>query len=419
MITGRMATAAAGLTAVALALTGCAAGAEGGETGEKVTVTMLVNITPNLTEAFWNDLVAPFEEANPDIDVKIQAPAAEGVAKTLPQLLASGEVPDIVETVPPTEELAPELVDLSQYDWAKNGPLADQYSLDGKYYMAGIGYQLQSIYFYNKQAFSEAGIEAPPTTVDELEADLQKLQDAGWTPIQSGGEWITQIPVQTTGLPSIIAENADWFAEMSDGDVTFSETYSDAMERYASWVAAGYIPADSVGVKYADAEQQFLSGKSAIYPMGSWFAASEAKAAEKPEIGVFRAPAEKGIDNPAMGANVANPYVIMMASEHQDAAAKVVEFLVTDEEAVTKQLAADGNFRDGYEYEMDALGQELLAIVADTPESDFTPTGDGYGERVLPRGYQTELNVQAQAMLTGVSAADAIAAMDAWIESNR
>lgn len=422
MITRRIVAIGACLAVGGLTLSGCAGSGAANPTSsaqEDVELSMLVNITPNLTEEWWNELVAPFEEANPNIDVKILAPATNGVRGTLPTLLASGDVPDIVQTIPPTPDLVPELVDLSGYDWASQGPLAEQYAIDGKYYMAGIGYQLQSIMFYNKQAFADAGIDGTPETLEELDDTLSKLKDAGWVPIQTGGEWISSFPVQATGLPSIIADYPDWFQGMSDGDLTFSETYGDTIDRYVDWIKNGYVPADAVGLKYAEAEQQFLAGQSAIYPMGSWFASAEAKAADKPEIGVFRAPAVEGIDNPAMGANVASPYLVMKASENQDAAVKLVEYLVTDQDAVEAQLEVDGSYRPGYTYEMDALQKELLDIVTDTPIGDFTPTGDGYGAKTVPAGYAGELNTQVQGLLTGGTADALLAAMDAWFEANR
>jgi len=419
MITRRFTiTVAAGLAAVGLVLTGCSSpGNAPAGADEKVELSMLVNITPNLTEEFWNDLVAPFEDANPNITVKIQPPA-KSVQETLPTLLASGDVPDIVETLAPTAELAPELVDLSKYDWAKNGPLAEQYSMDGKILTAGVGFQMQGLIFYNKQAFADAGIAAPPATMEDFQADLAKLKDAGWTPIQTGGEWMTQLALQYTGIPTVIGENPDWYQGISSGDLVWSDTYRDAVDRYASWVKDGYIPADSVGVKYPDAEASFLAGKAAMYPMGAWFTAAEAAATTKPEIGVFAAPAEAGV-TPAQIANLAAPYVIMKASKHQDAAAKLVEFLVTDQDAVVAQLKVDGNFRDGYDYETTELGKQIQQIIADTPASSFTPSGDGYGERTTPAGYDTELNTQAQGLITGGSVDAMLKAMDDWFASNR
>ena len=421
MIKGRLLPAAGIATIAALALAGCSTSASDSPTSdssEKVTLHVLVNVTPNLTEEYWNSLVKPFEKKNPNIDVVIQDPGAEGVAAAVPRLLASGDAPDVVQSLAPTAELAPELVDLSKYDWAKKGPLADQYSIDGKNYMAGIGFQLQSLIFYNKKAFTEAGITAPPKTVDELTADLGKLKDAGWTPVQTGGDWMTSHTLQVLGLPTIVSKDPKWFQDVSSGKVTFSDTYGSAVKTYADWVSKGYIPKDALGIKYPDAEQAFLSGKSAVYAMGSWFAGTQAKAADSAEIGVFRAPAEKTSETPAMGANIASPYSILNASKNQDAAAKLIEFLTTDKAAVTSQLKVDGNFRDGYEYEMTPLGEELQKIVSDTKASSYTPTGGGYGERTLPTGYPGEINTQTQALLGGTSAADVLKSMDDWVAAN-
>ncbi|WP_106815598.1 ABC transporter substrate-binding protein [Microbacterium timonense] len=419
MISRRTLTTIGAAAAAVTLLAGCSStAAGGGESDEDVQLRMLVNVTPNLTEEWWNELVAPFEEANPGIDVVIDNPGAEGVAAAVPRLLAAGQAPDIVQSQAPTPDLAEELVDLSGYEWAADGPLADQYSIDGKNYMAGVGVQLQSLWFYNKDAFEQAGITELPTTVDELDEALGKLKDAGWTPIQTGGDWMSSHALQTLALPSVVGENPDWYADMDSGAVTFSESYGDYTDLYADWIADGYINADALGVKYPDAEQNFLAGNAALYPMGSWFVGTESKAENPAPIGVFRGPAVDGVDEPAMGANIASPYMIMKASKHQDAAAKLVEFLVTDKDAVMDQLQVDGNYRDGYEYDMTELGKELLAIVADTPASAYTPTGGGYGERKLPDGYAGEINTQTQALLGGTPAADVNAAMDEWFAAN-
>ena len=152
---------------------------------------MLVNITPNLTQTWWDDLVKPFEEANPNIDVKIQAPVTENVQTTVPQLLASGDVPDIIQslsadgrpcrrscsTSPPTTS-------------SSTRPLAEQYTIDGKYYTAGVGQQLQTIVFYNKAAFKEAGITEVPTTFEEFESRPRQAEgcrlDARSRPVPTG-----------------------------------------------------------------------------------------------------------------------------------------------------------------------------------------------------------------------------------------
>jgi multiple sugar transport system substrate-binding protein/raffinose/stachyose/melibiose transport system substrate-binding protein len=409
----------ASIAALTLALAGCSTGGTSAGSSDKVELRMLVNITPNLTQTWWDELVKPFESANPDIDVKIQAPVTENVLTTVPQLLASGDVPDIIQSLPPTATLQPELLDLSSYDFVKNAPLAEQYKIDGKYYTAGVGQQLQTIVFYNKTAFKEAGITEVPTTLEEFETDLGKLKTAGWTPIQTGTEWFTQLTPQYLGVPTVLSENPDWYAGMKSGDLSWSKTYGKTMDTYADWVKKGYVPADAAGTKYADAEQQFLSGKSAMYPMGSWFAASEFKAANKPEIGVFAAPAAKGTKDPKVGSNLASPYLVMKSTKHADASMKLVEYLTTNKDAVLTQLKVDSNFRDGFEFKTDALRDELQAILTATPQKNFVPTGDGYGALTAPKGYQVEFNTQVQSVLIGGSADTAKKAMDDWWASHR
>ncbi|RNL77632.1 ABC transporter substrate-binding protein [Nocardioides marmorisolisilvae] len=411
---------AAALTAAALTLTGCGGGGgQSADSGKKVELRMLANISLTQTEDFWNKTVAPFEKAN-NVDVKIVAPGADGLAGTLTQLLASGDVPDVVEWLAPSAKLAPELVDLSKYDWAKNGPLAEQNKVDGKYYTAGVGENLQSTFFYNKKAFADAGITQAPATMDEFEADLAKLKAAGWVPLQTGGEWFSNILFQYISLPNVLAANPDWHKKMSSGDLTFSQTFAGSAKRYADWLKAGYVPKDAVGVKYADAEANFLAGKVAIYPMGSWFAAAEKAAPKKPDIGVFSTPVEHEGDTPRVAAALANTYLAMKASKHQDLAIKLIKFMTTDKTAITEQLSGDGIFRAGYDdYPMDQVSKDLQKLISDTPAEDFVSPGEGSGDTIVPAGFTNELNTDVQAMMTGKSADDFLHSMDDWFASNR
>ena len=181
-------------------------GAAGDSTGE---VRMLVNITPNLTKSYWEGLVKPFEDANPGVDVKIEAPTGSGVKDTLPQLLAAGNAPDVVETLMADKVLAPQMLDLTDQAWTKDTPLVEQASLDGKVYTVGVGQQAQSLVFYNKDAFAKAGISAPPKDLDELTADMGKLKSAGYLPLQTAGDYVTGLQLLQLSDPSIATKHPD------------------------------------------------------------------------------------------------------------------------------------------------------------------------------------------------------------------
>lgn len=421
----RATTAATTLIAIGtlLAASACGGGFEddegSDEAGGDVELRMLVNITPNLTQSWWETLVDGFEEENPGITVKIEAPVTGGVKGTLPQLLAAGDAPDIVQTLAPDRQLEPELLDLSEHEFATNSPLADLYAIDGKHYMAAVGVQMQSLVFYNKTAFADAGITEPPTTFTELEAAMQKLQDAGWLPLQTGGEWITGLGTQVFGIPSVFGANPEWYQGMRSGELTFADTYGPIVERYAAWLEQGYIAQDALGIPYADAEQSFLNGNAAMYPMGSWFAFAEQSADKDFEVGVFRAPVLDDVTTPALGVGAASPYMVMKSSEHQDEALALIEYLTTDQDAVTDQLKIDFNFRDGFDYEAGALGEELQAILDGTDPEYLVPTGDGFGDSFAPPGFANELNVQTQELFVGGTADQVIQTLDSWWESNR
>src|SRR5699024_6335228 len=119
----RSVSAVAATAALALSVAACGGNGQGSEGGEN-TVRMLVNITDNLTQRKREELVAPFEEKT-GIDVKIEGPSGQSVAETFPSLLAAGTAPDVIQSVFPTQDTAPEILDLSEYEWAHGTPMSD------------------------------------------------------------------------------------------------------------------------------------------------------------------------------------------------------------------------------------------------------------------------------------------------------
>lgn len=406
-----------------LLLTGCGGGgfsdSEGSQAGQseggQVAVRMLVNITPNLTQAYWDGLVKPFEQANPGIDVKVEAPTGKGVADTLPQQLAAGNAPDVVETLMADETLAKQMLDLSDQPWAKDTPLAQEAALGGRIYTVGVGVQAQSLVFYNKSAFDKAGIDKPPATFEELEAAMGKLKAAGWLPLQTGGDFLTGLQLLQLTNPSRAQQYPTWHQDIKAGKLKAGESMLPYLERYQTWIDKGYVDKNALGLKYADAETAFLSGKSAMYVMGSWFTAAESKAEKDFEIGVFPAPVTKGQQYPGpQGATMAAPYMILKSTPNKDAAVKLVQWLVTDPEAVKSQLKQDGNFRTGVEREFTPLEKQVQEILDAAPSG--VPQGEGYGDATLPKGFGAAWNTEIQGLYVGKSPKEVAEGVDRWVD---
>jgi multiple sugar transport system substrate-binding protein/raffinose/stachyose/melibiose transport system substrate-binding protein len=402
---------AGGVIASLLALAGCGGGSSfdgGGESDG--TLRMLVNVTPNLTLTFWRDLVKPFEDANPGTEVKIEAPGAAGVAGTLTTLLAAGTEPDIAEGAK-QDVILDKLSPLDE-DWATSAPMADKLAVDGKSYSVPVGVQPQSLIYYNKTAFQKAGITAAPSTLDELTADMAKLKDAGFIPLQTAGDtWVTGGQVRMLSAPQIGAAFPNWYKDVNAGKAKPSDGYGPVVSRYEGWIRKGYVPKDALGIKYADGEAAFLKGKAAMYPMGSWFVAAEAAATKDFQVGVFAIPGEK--TGAPLAATPAGNYVIFKSSKKQEQARKLVQYLTQNKDAVTTQMKGDGIYRTGFDYELSPLSGEVQGLL--NKATTLVASGEGFGPNRLPTGFDAEFHTQVQKLYIGKSASEVLATMDAWI----
>ena len=406
----------AGAVVLTAALTACGSGFNEKKSTDSRTLHMLVNITPNLTKAFWDDLVAPFEKQT-GVDVVIDQPTADGVAKTLPQRLAAGNEPDIVQSINVDASIQPLVVDLTGESWVAQTPLAETHRFGGKNYQVGVGAQIQSLIYYNKAAFAKAGITTPPATIDELTADMAKLKAAGYLPLQTGGDWITGQQLNWTAAPSVFQQTPTWYADIASGATTAGQTYLPWLELYQSWITKGFIGKQAVALKYPDAEKAFLAGKSAMYPMGSWFVAAEAKATKDFEVGVFPAPLRGGSPPAALAGGTAGQLMIFKSTKRLDDAKALVRYLATDNEAITKYLKIDSVLRTGFVAASTPLGRNVEEIYASVPKLFAAP--DGFGDNTVPKGFTTEFNKNVQGLYVGDNPTAVAKRLDAWLKANQ
>ena len=161
-------------------------------------------------------------------------------------------------------------------------------------------------WFYNKDLFTKAGVEAPPTTWDEFIAVSEKLDAAGITPV--GINFIWQLPqwfseiyfdqYHIKWVETVRAQDGDWNYDPDlDGSFTFDPTdpfihnkYTYSPQRFYKAVQDGTLRFDTPEIieiitnfkkmfpKYAtddffvtsDTYTKFLQQKVAILADGSW-----------------------------------------------------------------------------------------------------------------------------------------------------
>jgi ABC-type glycerol-3-phosphate transport system substrate-binding protein len=177
-------------SSLALAATACGSG-DSGSAGGKTRIT--VNCEPprsaKVDRAFFEEDVAAFEEAHPDIDVVAHDAFPCQDPKTFDAKLAGGQMEDVFYTyftdarhvvdVRQAADLTPYLKELKSYDSIQK-QLRDIYTVDGKVYgIPRTGYSMGLI--YNRALFQKAGLDPdkPPATWDEVRAAAKSIAALG------------------------------------------------------------------------------------------------------------------------------------------------------------------------------------------------------------------------------------------------
>lgn len=403
--------------ATALVATACG-GSDGGDEGGSGTVRMLVNITDNLTQEKWDELVAPFEEET-GIDVQIEGPSGQSVAETFPSQLAAGTAPDVIESIFPSADTAPEILDLTEFEWAQGTPMADLYATDGQVNVVGVGMQAQSLLFYNQDLFEQAGISETPQTWDEFDDALAALHAADVpTPIGFAADWATGVQVQQMWHPQQNVATPGWQEAVADGSSTLGEQFEPMLAHVSDWIEAGYATADDVATDSGTQEANFIAGDVGIYPMGSWFTTTLAASPPDFEVGVFSAPVDDAADAPGpMGATLAFPYMVRDGASDVDAATQLVEYLVTDEDAIATQAEMDNFNREGLDVTSDEYAASVQELV-DAAPSFAVPGNQTVGDFALPvAGFNPKFTELVQGLWQGRSAADIATDLTAWYDA--
>ncbi|MFI1092544.1 ABC transporter substrate-binding protein [Streptomyces sp. NPDC020917] len=283
-----------------VALTGCSVGGgsgSGGGTGSgDVTLSLLTFETPNLTAKYWDDIIARTSAEVPGVKIKkLVAPSSEQRDEYVRQLDSTGALPDIMVAIDPSGLAeAGKLAEFSKSevaDWTDPGAN----SFNGKIYQLPTNSQTWQIY-YQKAAFQKAGITTAPKKWDDLLADVGKLKAAGIKPFVIGGGAPDGLGPRWTFAQvmanEVYAKDPQWLGKLVNGKTDFSNPlFVNAATKMKALASKDNV--DNLSATYAQAQQAFLDGKGAMYPMGSWFPAAPNKTQQN-QIGVFPMPTQDG-----------------------------------------------------------------------------------------------------------------------------
>lgn len=428
-VTRRAARRVAPLAAVAMAAltaAACSSGSSGAGLAStpasagavtSATIKVLVNVTPTLTQSFWNQQVHLFEQKYPQVKVTLENQGGQDLNTYFSTLMSSGNAPDVAEGLGGISTLVKDgvLAAFPKDSWITSQASWQQQTVNGGIYAPAAGLQAQSLVFYNKDDFTKAGIAAPPTTMAELQADVTKLKSHGVAPFQGGSQFVTGAQLSSLVDPTLFEQDPSWFAHRDTNKVTFAGSYWKTMlTTYQQWVHGQDFAPGAMSTPYAQSETDFLKGNAAMYVMGSYVTPTIDTTQHSFTAGVFAVPTQDG--KPALAVSPTLSYEIMKHSQNYADDVAFVKFMETDTTAVANFLKTDGDYSaatPAVTYQQSALSTQIQRIVQGS--TTLTPCCTGSGSNSAPQGLSNQVTTQVQALFTGAEGPDQIVGnLDSW-----
>jgi raffinose/stachyose/melibiose transport system substrate-binding protein len=335
--------------AVTAGLSGCGSPSE----GSGVVTLDFFQFKPEAVDVF-DEIVADFEKANPDIDVVINTVPEPDTA--IRALLVKGQTPDVL-TLNGSGSFGL-LAQAGVFHDFTGDPVVERINPAVQGILDGLGtYEDREVnalgfsnnadgILYNRTIFAEQGLE-PPTTWDELIDVCEKLQEAGITPFYGtlADAWTTQ--PSFNGVGAYVARDGFFDDLRSQGsDVgpgspfSFQKDWQTTLERMTqlySYAQDGYR-----GRTYDDGNAAMANGEAAMLMQGIW-ATSQIQAVNPDvELGVFPYPADEADDTLLVtGVDVA--VTIGRDTAHLAEAQRFVDYLFSPE-VLDRYAAAQNMF---------------------------------------------------------------------------
>jgi len=301
-------------------------------------------------------LIPLFQETHPNITVESVPYPYDGFRQALLTAAAGGEGPDLVRLdIIWSPEFAEQgilaqldtaMPDFQEYaDRVFPGPLSTN-GYNGHYYGLPLDTNTR-VFIYNPGLYETAGIDAPPTTIDELSAQCEAIQAAG------EGNYVFS-DGGTSGwnlLPWIWSFGGD----ITDPDITTSTGYVNgektvaALEYLRDMIASGCFSDGFIG-SGIDTWGGFFGNTIASMLEGPWLYPTVESQYPDFEVGAALMPAGEGGSVSVVGGE----NIVMMAnSEHPEEALEFMRFTQSPE----------------YQLEMSKVGQ--LTVLPELLEDDY------------------------------------------------
>jgi raffinose/stachyose/melibiose transport system substrate-binding protein len=216
----------------------------------------------------------------------------------------------------------------------------DLFALDGDVFLWPYIYNTVQ-FWYNVDAFEQAGVEEPSTWEEFLSIN-QQLLDAGFDPIVVESdilfyqqEYLTHYVVRKNGIGSLLAAVED-----RTGEAWRDPVFLEAAQQSRRLWEEGYIPAAARGYLWPNGQQTLAFGVSAMEFAGSWLPTElRDQAGEGFRWGAFNFPTvPDGVGNQSELEVALLAFMVIEETEHPDEVFEFLRFTMTEQ---NQQMMAD------------------------------------------------------------------------------
>ncbi|HJR79207.1 MAG TPA: extracellular solute-binding protein [Anaerolineales bacterium] len=278
--------------------------------GEPVTITWwhITTKDPGLSD--WQKMADDYMAEHPNVNIEITVLENEAFKTKLTTVLQSGEPPDIFQSwgggVMNQQIDAGLLKDITAELDADGGTWRETfapgalgvYSYQGKNY--GVPWDMGMVgWWYNKELFAQAGIDAPPATWTEFLENVQKLKDAGITPISLGeGDKWPGMHIWSYLATRLCGQAGFETAASREGSFT-DPCFVEAGVKLQELIALEPFQDGYLGATHDEMQATFGNGLAAMELSGQWAPSTQAaNAADQvgvgENLGLFNFPAVEG-----------------------------------------------------------------------------------------------------------------------------
>ena len=345
------------------------AAAEGGDeaaapaSGDQVTIKFVHKFPEENRMKFFEEVVANFEAANPNIKIEMTAYGDEEIKDKTRVLLGSADAPDIYFTwsgeritqyvdTGNTLDISSYLEEDSAWKDSFNPVMLEACNKNGSYWCVPWDYSSKEM-VYNKAVFDAAGITEVPTTWAQLLEDCEKIKAAGYVPIAMGNQYPWVVCHYLTSLNDKLVPKDVIAKNYSLEDPNFTDPgYAQAMDLVKELYDKEYFNQDANSATWEMSQSMVQEGKAGMIYEEVQNLVNYNSALGEDGWGYFDLPEVEGAAGET-GYITGGPDVFMVnsASAHPDEAITFLKYITSDE--VQAKMAYELGFLPATKVELD------------------------------------------------------------------